>query len=245
MADLTKEEILSQALSDYRFSLPKEEITSGFLDYLNKISEKDLEELKKVKKQKIVFTKPFAKFKVGEVSDVKVFRNTYQSEPPNFLVVEEKLGSPKYGFGGRGSSPFFEAYTGNVLKKYIFKEDYEAKGTNFINNEPNSPKMANFRLSYSFKKGDIFEGEKFIQSGGAEQDSTPRYGVKITTPDASKVDGTKFDGKSIFEVPEIAVTEQTLTTDASGKTFLQKNKTNLLIFGALVIGYLAYKKFNK
>ena len=131
------------------------------------------------------------------------------------------------------------------MAKYIFKEDYEAKGTNFISNEPNSPKMANFRLSYSFKKGDVFEGEKFIQSVGVETGSTPRYGVKITTPEALMVNGTKFEGKSIFEVPEIAVTEQTLATNASGETFLQKHKNHLLIAGALVIGYLAYKKFNK
>jgi hypothetical protein len=29
------------------------------------------------------------------------------------------------------------------------------------------------------------------------------------------------------------------------ETFLQKNKTNLLIAGALVLGYLAYKKYKK
>jgi hypothetical protein len=130
------------------------------------------------------------------------------------------------------------------MAKYIFKEDYEAKGTNFISDEPNGAKMASWRLSYSFKKGDVFEGEKFIQSVG-ESGSTPRYGIKITTPEALKVDGTKFDGKSIFEVPEIEVTEQTLTTDASGEKFLQKHKNHLLIAGAIVIGYLAYKKFNK
>jgi hypothetical protein len=131
------------------------------------------------------------------------------------------------------------------MAKYVFKEDYEAKGTNFINNEPNSPKMANFMLSYSFKKGDVFEGEKIPTNSGVESGSTPRYNVNIFTSEASKVDGTKFEGKSIFEVPEIAVTEQTLATDASGETFLEKNKTNLLIVGALVIGYFAYKKFNK
>jgi hypothetical protein len=227
--------------------IPKQQTTSGFFDYLNKISEKDLEELKKVKKQKIILTKPFNKFKVGDILEIKVFRNTFQSEPPSFFVVEEKLGSPKYAFGGRGSTPFFEAYSGNVfsgnvLKKYIFKEDYDAQGTNFI---PDGAKIPSFMLKYSFKKGDVFEGEKFIQSVGAEIGSTPRYGVRITTPEASNLDGTKFDGKSIFEVPEIAVTEQTLATDASGETFLQKNKTNLLIIGVLVLGYLAYKKFNK
>jgi hypothetical protein len=131
------------------------------------------------------------------------------------------------------------------MGKYIFKEDYEAKGTNFISNEPNSPKMANFRLSYSFKKGDVFEGEKIVVGVGVEQGSPKEYAVNITTLEALTVDGTKFDGKSIFEVPDSVVTEQNLATNASGETFLQKNKTNLLIIGVLVLGYLAYKKFNK
>jgi hypothetical protein len=34
-------------------------------------------------------------------------------------------------------------------------------------------------------------------------------------------------------------------TDVAPQTFLEKNKTNLLILGGLVIAYLAYKKFNK
>ena len=34
-------------------------------------------------------------------------------------------------------------------------------------------------------------------------------------------------------------------TDVVPETFLQKNKTNLLIAGALVLGYFAYKKYNK
>jgi hypothetical protein len=33
--------------------------------------------------------------------------------------------------------------------------------------------------------------------------------------------------------------------DVAPQTFLEKNKTNLLIVGVLVLGYLAYKKFNK
>ena len=129
--------------------IPKQQTTSGFSDFLNKISEKDLEELKNSQKQKIIFTKPFAPYKVGDVLEIKVFRNLYQSEPPSFFVVEEKLGSPKYPFGGRGSMPFYELYK-----------------------------------------------EKEI-------------------------------------------------TDVEPQTFLQKNKTNLLIIGVLVLGYLAYKKFNK
>jgi hypothetical protein len=37
----------------------------------------------------------------------------------------------------------------------------------------------------------------------------------------------------------------TQNTDIVSESFLQKNKTNLLIIGALVLGYFAYKKFNK
>ena len=49
---------------------------------------------------------------------------------------------------------------------------------------------------------------------------------------------------------QIALSQQnnltsTQKTDVAPQTFLEKNKTNLLIVGALVLGYLAYKKFNK
>jgi hypothetical protein len=128
------------------------------------------------------------------------------------------------------------------MAKYIFKENYEAQGTNLI---PKGSQMASVILKYSFKKGDVFEGEKIPTNSGIETGSTPRYNVNITTPEALKVDGTKWSGQAIFEVPEIAVTEQALKTDASGETFLQKHKNHLLIAGVLVIGYFAYKKFNK
>jgi hypothetical protein len=104
MEDLTKQEVLAQSLTDYRNSLP-----SVFVNY-NKITEEDLKQLKTVKKQKIVLTQPFAQFKVGDILEVKFISNTQQSEPPSFLVIDEKLGSTKYGFGGRGSTPFYELY---------------------------------------------------------------------------------------------------------------------------------------
>ena len=212
----------------------------GMFSDFNKINEEDLKDLKKVEKQKVVFTKPFATYKVGDVLEVKLFNNTHQSEPPSFLVIDEKLGSDKYGFGGRGSSPFFEAYTGNVLKKYIFKEDYEANGSNFI---PSGSQQASVMLKYSFKKGDVFEGEKIPTNSGVETGSTAQYNVNITTPEALKADGTKWSGKAIFEVPEMAVIEQALTS--KGQSFFQQHKNHLLIIGAVVIGYFAYKKFNK
>jgi hypothetical protein len=128
------------------------------------------------------------------------------------------------------------------MAKYIFKEDFEAQGTNLI---PKDSKMVSLMLKYSFKKGDVFEGEKIVVGVGVRQGSSEEYAVNITTLGGLKVDGTKFDGKSIFQVPEIVVTEQTLTTDASGESFLQKHKNHLLILGGLVIAYFAYKKFKK
>jgi len=117
------------------------------LNNYNKITEEDLKELKNSQKQKIVFTKPFLNYKIGDVLEIKVFPNRFQSEPPSFLVIDEKLGSPKYGFGGRGSTPFYELYKEKV--------------------------------------------------------------------------------------------------DIVNETFIEKNKTNLLIAGAIVLGYFAYKKFKK
>jgi len=144
MAELTRQEVLTQSLTDYRNSLP-----SAFDNY-NKITEQDLKDLKLVQKVKIVLTKPFQQYKVGDVLEIKVLPNRIQSEPPSFLVIDEKLGSDKYGFGGRGSTPFYELYV---------------------------------------------EKEK--------------------------------------------------TDIANNKTFLQKNKNNLIIAVVLVAGYFAYKKFKK
>lgn len=121
------------------------------LSKYNKITEEDLKELKNSQKQKIVLTQAFAGYKVADVLDVKVFPNRFQSEPPSFLVIDEKLGSPKYGIGGRGSVPFYKAY-------------------------------------------------KDVANSN---------------------------------------------TDVAPQSFIQKHKNHLLIAGALVLGYFAYKKFNK
>jgi hypothetical protein len=134
---------------------------SAFENY-NKVNASDLEQLKNVASFKIKVKKEIGKHKVGDILEVKSIRNTFQSEPPSFIVIDEKLGAEKYGYGGRGWN--------NSLSWF---ENYDVKG------QP------------------------------------------------------------------MSVTEQTLTTDSSGETFLQKNKTNLLIIGALVLGYFAYKKFNK
>jgi uncharacterized protein involved in tellurium resistance len=130
------------------------------------------------------------------------------------------------------------------MTKYIFKEDYEANGSNYIPSGSQQPQVA---LKYSFKKGDIFDGEQIIET----HNNVQHYAVTIYTSEGIKLDGKKWSGKAIFEIPEIEVIEQPVTeqtpkgAEVAKQTFLQKHKNHLLIVGALVLGYLAYKKFKK
>jgi hypothetical protein len=80
---------------------------NGIFANYNTINQEDLQELKGMKTRKIVFTKNEGKFKEGDVVDAKIITNKRTSEPPSFLVIEETIGSPKIGFGGRGSVEFF------------------------------------------------------------------------------------------------------------------------------------------
>jgi hypothetical protein len=126
--------------------------------------------------------------------------------------------------------------------KFKFKEDYEAKGFNFI---PNGSQQASFVLNYKFKKGDVFSGRKTPTNGGINP-SAVAYSVEIVTPEALKKDNTKWNGQAVFEVPYTVIEEQTLTnTDINTQSFLQKHKNHLLILGGLVLGFFAYKKFKK
>ena len=138
------------------------------------------------------------------------------------------------------------------MAKYIFKEDYDAQGTNPT---PKGYKGASFMLKKTFKKGDVFEGEEIPTNSGIESGSEKRFVVKIITPESVKVykkDGTNWEGQGVFEVPDSVVTKQQGlgadypdNTDVAPQTFLEKHKNHLLILGGLVIAYLAYKKFNK
>ena len=135
------------------------------------------------------------------------------------------------------------------MAKYIFKEDYWATTRVEKRKEVGdyTENIDYITLKYKFKKGDVFEGEKIVAGVGVRTGSPAIYAVKITTPEALQVDGTKWNGQAIFEVleSEDVLKEQDLTTDASGETFLQKHQNHLLIAGALVLGYFAYKKLNK
>ena len=50
---------------------------------------------------------------------------------------------------------------------------------------------------------------------------------------------------AVEEVDSASVVDNSNSKDVSGKSFLQNYKSQLILVGALVIGYFAYKKFNK
>lgn len=126
------------------------------------------------------------------------------------------------------------------IEKYIFKEDYDAQGTNLI---PKGSRMASFGLKYSFKKGDVFNGEMIhLDRETMNPSDDDLYRIEINTSSALQSDGKIWEGQAIFQVPFSVVENQSM--------FLHKQKQKqtkqlLVMLGALVIGYFAYKKFNK
>jgi hypothetical protein len=89
-----------------------------------------------------------------------------------------------------------------------------------------------------FKVGEIVDGGFGVSQGGLSSDG--KYFVKgmgnwtIQIP-IENVQLLNDDGTLIANS----------TADVAPQTFLQKNKTNLLIAGVLVLGYFAYKKLKK
>ena len=93
------------------------------------------------------------------------------------------------------------------------------------------------------KKGDIIQGMSIVTRGDMSNDSGAEYLV------FKDKDGNEFRVPQGFrgfipfyeEYKGIA----TPTADVAPPTFFQEHKNHLLLVGALVLGYLAYKKFNK
>ncbi len=114
--------------------------------------------------------------------------------------------------------------------KAIFKNDYSWKSGSIrpdgeIGSAPNT---------IDFKKGDALTGLSITLSEDKKQVISNMgnftVGIPVENFTLSNDDGTPIT---------------TPSTDVAPQTFLEKNKTNLLILGGLVIAYLAYKKFNK
>jgi len=123
------------------------------------------------------------------------------------------------------------------LKKYVFNQDYEA--TQRVEKQKavgDYTENINYvTIKYKFKKGDVFEGEKTLLSGGLTPNSGI-YGINISTMQSINEDGSIRKGLVKFPIDDSIVDEA---------TFLQANRKQLLIALALVAGYFAYKKFKK
>lgn len=125
----------------------------------------------------------------------------------------------------------------NSVSKYVFNQDYEATTRQEIRKAYGdyTENIDYITLKYKFKKGDIFEGKKIPVNAGINPEAR-KYDIQITTPKSIKFDGSDYVGQVTYQIDDSLV---------SIATPLQKNKKYLIIIGALVLGYLAYKKFNK
>ena len=128
------------------------------------------------------------------------------------------------------------------------------------------------KLLYTIPKGTIVEAEPLKFNGGENEDfpnsfqialkkDTDKYPIFLSNirdvknnsyfkkelelvSDVSKVTLDK-DVKVIDSEQHGLGADYPDNKDVAPQTFLQKHKNHLLILGALVLGYLAYKKFNK
>jgi hypothetical protein len=82
-------------------------------------------------------------------------------------------------------------------------------------------------------RGGSLDSKNFYIDYGNYTNPIPLEYIKVLNDD-----GTPYDKKT-------ADVNSNKNTRLDSQTFLQKNKTNLLIAGVLVLAYLAYKKFKK
>jgi len=127
-------------------------------------------------------------------------------------------------------------FTKLIETKYIITKDKTLKN--------------NRGFDVNLKKGDIIQGISITTSGDISNDSGTQS-LKFTDKNNNLFSiGISFRGFEPFyeeykDKTTLPSADSTNKTDASGETFIQKHKNHLLILGGLVIGYLAYKKFNK
>jgi hypothetical protein len=168
----------------------------------------------------------------GDISKLLNASPDYRLDPPSKPINNDLL-NKQYQDAKNQQNALSQQ--NNLTSKYVFSQDFEAT-TRIVDNTPKlSENVVYIELKYKFKKGDIFEGKKIPVNAGANPDAK-KYDIQITTPESIKSDGSVYKGQVTYQVDDSLVSEA---------TFLQKHKNHLLILGALVLGYLAYKKFNK
>jgi len=142
------------------------------------------------------------------------------------------------------------------MAKYRLTRDYGANGTAPNNATAPSGQIAPkwIYLTKKLKKGDIIEG------GITTENST--FGLKgesiaFKTLGATTTQGVPYSDLALLYIPiendgaleeiddkgnVINIHKANFLTDP---TFIEKHKNHLLIVGALLLGYFAYKKFKK
>jgi hypothetical protein len=131
------------------------------------------------------------------------------------------------------------------MAKYKFKEDFIQ---NYRVYDSKIGTSSSVDQSITYKKGDIVDGTfraKHTESGWEGMQMNFEDTVLINNPMQGK---GLFDGNgapSMFLIPANKLESIKGENLILNQTFLQKHQNHLLIAGALVIGYFAYKKFNK
>ena len=143
--------------------------------------------------------------------------------------------------GIKGKYRFVKNYTQSVCNKY--------QGSMGIYNPCVEYKH------YNYKIGDVINVQEFY--GDKAKLPISEQNLAVPIPYLTKVlDNTELSkenisfGKTILtsDVEKLTINSDSgvlENTVVAPQTFLQKNKTNLLIAGVLVLAYLAYKKYNK
>jgi hypothetical protein len=131
------------------------------------------------------------------------------------------------------------------MGKYKFKED-------FIQNyrvwDSKIGTSSSVDQSITYKKGDVVDGTfeaKHTVSGWEGMPMNFEDRVLINNPMQGK---GLFDGNgapSMFPIPADKLELVSNGNSVLNQPFLEKHKNHLLIAGAIIIVFLAYKKFNK
>lgn len=118
------------------------------------------------------------------------------------------------------------------MGQYKFKQDFEAIGTNVV---PYDSKIANFKLRYSFKKDDVFNGEVIVGKVNPKNSSAgvPPDILVIYAPNAFRPDNSTYSGKSQFNIP-FNVVEQV----GDKTSLIISSSTNILTPTNIFIGLL-------
>lgn len=129
--------------------------------------------------------------------------------------------------------------------KVKFKQDYSAKGVNYIyQGGAYSSQQAVFQLKYDFKKGDIFEMEQIptqnlptLPKVNCILPGEPVAQTVIVPAGSKTMDGKKFNGIGKFGVPNQFIEQISSVTD-NGKPFKLFSTDKILIGVALLIAAL-------